>query len=649
MIKPLRLGVALILFALIQIISPLYAETILNYDTTLTLDQSGELYGQERILMTVEHNQVRLGIYREYPENFFALGKSYQSPYEIIAVTRDGKPEPFWTERRDGVLKLFTGARDNRPENYLPKGKAEYQITWRSKQHVRRFSQFDELYYNATGNEWSFPIESATVTVNLPEAVQIKQSASYIGRSGSRESGELTEINPQTIQAASMRPLRAREGLTIAVGFTPQIIKNVGYKASLADEQQNAILERLPGFFPVYALPHLLALICMLMIYVWAWFRYGKRHSLGVVKPEFKQPDSLVVGKAAAAYFGYEFDAKRVISATFVELAAMGLVELDMENISLTKMGEKAHHTKISDPELMTFFRAFWAFDQKTGRFAHKKLALNKLPGTCVSATSKYIAALRRDGVKQYEKTIWPIFLGLGFGALALFIYPSPHVGKVATVVLLMVSIMYVPLLNAMISNFKEKEYSAVIFLGVFAAILTVGFVSKMPYSMAGMAPDIGMYGFTLTGIPLVILPVITTHLLRRPKESTVPMLRYLEGLKLYINIADKERYQVMTPEVFEKHLPYAILFELDGKWFAEFRKNYQYYRPEWFKGQEFSALSMGMATGALSRGISSRASSGSSGRGSGRSSGGGFGSSSGSRGGGSSGGGSGGGGGGGR
>ena len=126
-------------------------------------------------------------------------------------------------------------------------------------------------------------------------------------------------------------------------------------------------------------------------------------------------------------------------------------------------------------------------------------------------------------------------------------------------------------------------------------------------------------------------------------------MLRYLEGLKLYINIADKERYQVMTPEVFEKHLPYAILFELDGKWFAEFRKNYQYYRPEWFKGQEFSALSMGMATGALSRGISSRASSGSSGRGSGRSSGGGFGSSSGSRGGGSSGGGSGGGGGGGR
>lgn len=147
MIKPLRLGVALILFALIQIISPLYAETILNYDTTLTLDQSGELYGQERILMTVEHNQVRLGIYREYPENFFALGKSYQSPYEIIAVTRDGKPEPFWTERRDGVLKLFTGARDNRPENYLPKGKAEYQITWRSKQHVRRFSQFDELYY----------------------------------------------------------------------------------------------------------------------------------------------------------------------------------------------------------------------------------------------------------------------------------------------------------------------------------------------------------------------------------------------------------------------------------------------------------------------------------------------------------------------
>ena len=487
------------------------------------------------------------------------------------------------------------------------------------------------------------------MTVHLPDAVTIEQSASYIGRSGSRESGKINEINPQTIEAVSTRPLRAREGLTIAVGFTPQIIKNVGYKASLADEQQNAILERLPGFFPVYALPHLLALICMLMIYVWAWFRYGKRHSLGVVKPEFKSLDSLTAGKAAAAYFGYEFDAKRVVSATFVELAAMGLVELDMETISLTERGIKDHKTTIDDPGLEAFFRAFWAFDQKTKRFKYKKLVLKNLPETSVSAISKYILALRLNGSMQYEKTIWPVFLGLGFGALALIIYPSPYVGKVATVVLLMVSVMYVPLVNAMISNFKEKEYSTVIFLGVFAAILTVGFVSKMPYSMAGMAPDVGMYGFTLTGIPLVILPVIISYLLRRPKESAVPILRYLEGVKLYINIADKERYQVMTPEVFEKHLPYAILFELDGKWFAEFRKSYQYYRPKWFGGQEFSALSMGMATGALSRGISSRALSRSSGRGSGRSSGGGFGSSSGSRGGGSSGGGSGGGGGGGR
>ena len=59
-----------------------------------------------------------------------------------------------------------------------------YRIAYRTTRQLRRFDGYDEVYWNATGNFWSFPILSATAEVHLPEGAKSLQVAGYTGGSG---------------------------------------------------------------------------------------------------------------------------------------------------------------------------------------------------------------------------------------------------------------------------------------------------------------------------------------------------------------------------------------------------------------------------------------------------------------------------------
>ena len=63
-------------------------------------------------------------------------------------------------------------------------GSHTYVIRYRTTRQIGFFDSYDELYWNATGTGWTFPIDVAEARINLPDKVEFKQTAFYTGPQG---------------------------------------------------------------------------------------------------------------------------------------------------------------------------------------------------------------------------------------------------------------------------------------------------------------------------------------------------------------------------------------------------------------------------------------------------------------------------------
>ncbi|TES96311.1 DUF2207 domain-containing protein, partial [Patescibacteria group bacterium] len=94
-------------------------------------------------------------------------------------------------------------------------------------------------------------------------------------------------------------------------------------------------------------------------------------------------------------------------------------------------------------------------------------------------------------------------------------------------------------------------------------------------------------------------------------------------GFKEYLHTAERFRLKVMTPETFEKFLPYAIILNVEKQWARRFENIYQDRSPSWYvsSSRGFSAYALTISLGSFSNNFSATAASrpgGSAGSGSG-------------------------------
>jgi hypothetical protein len=95
-------------------------------------------------------------------------------------------------------------------------------------------------------------------------------------------------------------------------------------------------------------------------------------------------------------------------------------------------------------------------------------------------------------------------------------------------------------------------------------------------------------------------------NLLPRPTILARKILDELEGLELYLTVAEKERYKQfyeadITPETYEKLLPYAIALGVEEKWSERFSSsiNASTYQPSWYDGGSSNSFNRGGFSGA--------------------------------------------------
>lgn len=207
------------------------AERIRNFDVTISITADGSL----EVLEVIEYDfgtAERHGILRDIPVRFH-YDDRYDRVYRLSVqdiTTSSGTPDQFEVEEiENGRMRIRIGD----PDRTIT-GRHTYSILYRVEGALNGFEDHDELYWNATGQDWPVPVDSATVTVKAPD--EITAVRCFAGASGSSLSCHRSVVRADEATFAHEN-LRAYEGVTVVVALPTGVVPA---PAPILDERWSA-------------------------------------------------------------------------------------------------------------------------------------------------------------------------------------------------------------------------------------------------------------------------------------------------------------------------------------------------------------------------------------------------------------------------
>ena len=293
-------------------------ERITRFASDVQVRPDSSLDVTETIDVHAEGDRIRRGIFRDFPTRYRGrTGSQVRVGFILQDVSRDGYAEPAAIEPISNGVRIRIGDADK----MLDPGDHRYVIRYRTTRQIGRFADYDELYWNVTGNGWVFLIDVAEARIRLPEAVKFGQRAAYSGPQGAtRHDAVVVSERPAEIQFRTTRPLGPYEGLTVAVAWP---------KGVIADADQGTRARWwLADFGP--PLVGALALLGLAGFYYFAWKSAGRNPRPGTVVPLFSPADDLT---PAAMRYAWKMGAdNRAFAAALVDLGVRGHVRMVEED-----------------------------------------------------------------------------------------------------------------------------------------------------------------------------------------------------------------------------------------------------------------------------------------------------------------------------
>ena len=632
-------GLSSLLLVLALVASAIAEERILDYHSDIEVFADGAMQVTETIRVRSEQKEIKRGIYRDFPTDYTdRFGNRYRVGFEMLEATRDGRPERWHSKAQGNGERVYLGDKNT----YLDSGDYTYAITYRTNRQLGFFDDHDELYWNVTGNHWSFPIEDVSAKVILPDGLRSEQlePEAYTGPLGAKGEDYTASVDYDgTVRFATTRALSKGEGLTIVVawpkGYVHEPTQRDRLHFLLRDNQSWVIL--------------LVGLGVLLGYYLLAWVMVGRDPQAGVVITRYEPPPGLSPATARfVEHMGYDH---KTFAAALVNLAVKGLVEIREDGGKYTLKRTSAEPSGLAAGEkaiLKHLFRNLRGVSITLEQGKH---------ATIRKALKAHEAALQRNSQTLYfaRNRGWLIpgilFSVLTFGGV---VYGLPSMDLKMSGLFLSVWLTFWTLgMFSLLKKVWQAWHSINSPLEIVGAVMITLFA--MPFLGAEVAV-IWMLGsqvsVTIPALLLsaIVINVVFHHLLKAPTRAGRRLLDELEGFRQFLDVAEREEMNFRnppekTPELFERFLPYALALGVEQHWmerfaglFVRLEERGEHYRPAWYHGHHWQLHDLGNFSHSLGTSLGSALSSSSSAPGS----------SSGSGGGGSSGGGGGGGGGGG-
>jgi hypothetical protein len=294
-------------------------ERILDFASDVSIDANGSLLVVETIVVQVEGQQIKRGIFRDFPTRYQNhRGLTVVVPFEVLNVQRDGTAEQYKVEPLNNGMRVRIG----NPQQMLPRGPHMYRISYRTGRQLGFFERHDELYWNVTGNGWPFVIDRVSAWVRLPQPVPAdKLSAEvYTGPQGARGRDAKVSVADGEFNFETTRRLAPNEGLTIVAAFPKGIVT------------PPSALQRL-GWTLVDNAGELVGIgaLLLLVVFMFAmWWSVGRDPRKGPKFPRYEPPANM---SAAAVRFidRMGFDT-RCMAAGVLGLGARGYLKVQQHD-----------------------------------------------------------------------------------------------------------------------------------------------------------------------------------------------------------------------------------------------------------------------------------------------------------------------------
>jgi len=172
---------------------------------------------------------------------------------------------------------------------------------------------YDELYWNVTGTEWPVPIDTASATVRLPQAVAGVRAHAFTGGYGATGQDAVVEVAGTRVDVRTDRPLGFREGLTIGIGWNAGVVR----RPTAIDLAAMYLFANWPLFLPFFAFAFMYR----------RWNERGRDPEIGSIEPRYEPP-----GDLTPAEVGVIVDNRadlRDITATLIDLAVRGHLTIE--------------------------------------------------------------------------------------------------------------------------------------------------------------------------------------------------------------------------------------------------------------------------------------------------------------------------------
>jgi uncharacterized membrane protein (UPF0136 family) len=574
------------------------AERILDYHADITLEDDGSLEVTETITAVSAGNQIRHGIFREFPTSYKdPYNNRYGVGFEMLSATCDSAPKKFRVEDQFNGKRIYLGD----PNALVSPGRHVYTISYTTNRQLGFYKDHDELFWNVTGNGWDFPIDAASATVHLPSNIPADKVtlSGFTGSQGSRAAQLLWSTEDGAFQFTAQRPLSRREGLSVLLMWPKGYITPPTFSQNLEFFFRDNRGALLLGS----------GLLVTLLYYLIAWSVVGRDPARGVVMALYEPPANL--SPSAMRFLmrmGYD---TKTFAAAILDMAVRGFLKITEESGSyrLTLTGKddrvltpdekqiaselfegrnelllkQENHTAIKSAMVATQ-KWLKAAEEKTYFLTNSRYLIPAIALTVLTMGSYFVTQGMPQRIGAVFIIFWLTFWTIGVSALFLHVFAAwRDVARHGSA--------------SLIGGGKAFLYTvwAIPFLG--GEILGLLFLSKITSLPFGVF-------LVATGI----LHGIFVHLMKAPTFAGRRLMDQVEGFKMFLGAADGDRLNRVappeqTPQVFEKFLPYALALDVEQDWANKFSgvlsaagtapgSSGSAYTPSFYSGSSWSSFS---------------------------------------------------------
>ena len=480
-----------------------------------------------------------------------------------LNLKRNGLKEPVYSvDRGSDYYEVCTG-----DESYV-KGRQTYTMEFEFTKVVTDFDSYQELYWDTNGNGWKQKFNKVTARVHFDKETSKDYAGKewcYVGKYG--DSGQSRCKITKTLDGLEFTAsdLKSGENLTFDIELKPGSF---------------VVPEPEKSYAAVVAIC-ILGAVCLLIIII-SICKYFKNNGKAkyykeyFVKPEYAAPKGCTVAEMAEIYIGKKENSKVAVLLDMIVTGKISMVKKESKIFGGSKWAIRVDNIDGAGVEELAIL-AILNGGTEVENGDEIDIRSRTADSTMVKLGKKFDSTvktkLRADGLVETNYKI----KGKGDSSFIVWF-----------VLLVMFGWWVIPIVSV-----------------VFA--LFVDFLGEGKYVVGGKI-------LVFVAIAMIAVTTIIVSLLRKSiskyaghTKKGLEMSRYMDGLKLYIKMAEADRINFLQSvknvdisnegiaKLYEKLLPYAAIFGLEKSWMKELEKYYKLAdveTPNWY-ASDVASLNM--------------------------------------------------------